>query len=226
MGKVIHPVAVAVLLALSAHTVAGAQTMGTADGTLSTGEADVTRDLGALAPEFRARLERVLDRMTREFGPGVAVIETWRSQTRQDALYAQGRTRPGPVVTWTRSSAHLSGYAADVKIASVYARRGAYARLASIARSEGLRTLGARDPGHLELPRVRGRYAGAPPAGSARALSRIVASKAGAMPPSDPTVFAASPYAEIMTGPSGFAGVPPAGYGLGQAALGRERVPE
>jgi peptidoglycan L-alanyl-D-glutamate endopeptidase CwlK len=31
---------------------------------------------------------------------------TYRSQEEQDALYAQGRTKPGTKVTWTRSSRH------------------------------------------------------------------------------------------------------------------------
>jgi peptidoglycan L-alanyl-D-glutamate endopeptidase CwlK len=31
---------------------------------------------------------------------------TYRSQAEQDALYAQGRSTPGPKVTWTLSSRH------------------------------------------------------------------------------------------------------------------------
>ena len=109
----------------------------------------VVRDVGALAPEFRARLDRVLARMRSEFGAEVEVVETVRSQSRQEALYAQGRTAPGPVVTWTRSSAHLTGYAADVVVGGSYDNEPAYARLATIAREEGLRTLRPRDPGHV-----------------------------------------------------------------------------
>ena len=37
-----------------------------------------------------------------------------RSIERQKALYDQGRTRPGPVVTWTMNSKHLRGMAFDV----------------------------------------------------------------------------------------------------------------
>lgn len=37
-----------------------------------------------------------------------------RTQAEQDALYAQGRTKPGPVVTWTRNSNHIGGRAVDV----------------------------------------------------------------------------------------------------------------
>ena len=118
--------------------------------------ADVTtpvNDSEALSPEFRARLDRVIERMKNEYGHDVQLVETARSQERQDHLYEQGRTRGGPVVTWTRDSAHLTGDAADVVIDGKWNSAEGFARLQSIAREEGLRTLGMRDPGHLELPR-------------------------------------------------------------------------
>lgn len=42
-----------------------------------------------------------------------------RTQTDQDNLYAQGRTKPGPIVTWTRTSHHIIqkdgyGHAVDI----------------------------------------------------------------------------------------------------------------
>lgn len=37
-----------------------------------------------------------------------------RSQRVQDELYAQGRTKPGNKVTWTRNSKHCSGNAVDL----------------------------------------------------------------------------------------------------------------
>jgi peptidoglycan L-alanyl-D-glutamate endopeptidase CwlK len=42
------------------------------------------------------------------------VTEGRRTQARQDALYAQGRTAPGQIVTWTRSSKHIDGLAVDL----------------------------------------------------------------------------------------------------------------
>ena len=39
-----------------------------------------------------------------------------RTQAEQDALYAQGRTAPGPVVTWTRHSRHIGGRAFDLTL--------------------------------------------------------------------------------------------------------------
>ncbi|MCU0634953.1 MAG: M15 family metallopeptidase, partial [Gemmatimonadaceae bacterium] len=110
------------------------------------------RSLEGLSPDFRARLERVIERMRTDHGHDVQLVETTRSPERQAWLYAQGRTRPGQVVTWTQHSAHLSGDAADVIIDGQWRNDRAYGRLHRIAEDEGLRTLGARDPGHLELP--------------------------------------------------------------------------
>ena len=110
-------------------------------------------DTDAIAPELRARLQRVVDRMRDEHGYDVTVVETARSQERQDLLYEQGRTRSGEVVTWTRDSQHVHGRAADVMVNGGYDDAAAFRTLQQVAREEGLRTLGMRDPGHLELPR-------------------------------------------------------------------------
>jgi hypothetical protein len=112
-----------------------------------------SRDAEALAPELRVRFGRVVARMRDEFGHEVAVAEAGRTQERQDYLYAQGRTRPGPVVTWTRHSEHTLGRAVDVTIDGGWDDAGAFRLLQRVAREEGLDTLGARDPGHLQLPR-------------------------------------------------------------------------
>lgn len=42
-----------------------------------------------------------------------SVIYGLRSQAEQDALYAQGRTKPGKIVTWVRHSKHTEGKAID-----------------------------------------------------------------------------------------------------------------
>lgn len=41
---------------------------------------------------------------------------TRRSQEEQNALYEQGRTTPGKIVTWTRRSRHITGEAFDIAI--------------------------------------------------------------------------------------------------------------
>ncbi|MGZ8411628.1 MAG: hypothetical protein ACXW05_02770 [Gemmatirosa sp.] len=119
----------------------------------ATSTAAPSRDVEALAPELQTRLERVMDRMRDEFGHEVEIVETHRSQERQDALFAQGRTRPGPVVTWTRTSQHTGGLAVVGRIDGGWDDADAFATLQRVAREEGLKTLGPRDGGHLELPR-------------------------------------------------------------------------
>ncbi len=47
-------------------------------------------------------------------GLNVLITETYRSQERQNYLYAQGRTRPGNKVTWTKNSRHTSRRAWDI----------------------------------------------------------------------------------------------------------------
>ncbi|MEX0912215.1 MAG: flagellar hook-length control protein FliK [Gemmatimonadota bacterium] len=114
---------------------------------------EVNNDLEMLQPEFRTRLDRVIERMEAEFGHSVRVVEAHRSQARQDFLYEQGRSRSGDVVTWTRNSNHTQGRAVDVMIDGTYNNPVGYQRLAQIAAEEGLRTLGPMDPGHIELPK-------------------------------------------------------------------------
>ena len=112
----------------------------------------VVKTTAALDPELQEKLARVMARMRDETGHDVKVTETFRSQERQDALFAQGRDAAGPVVTWTRNSKHTQGRAVDVVLQGEAPTLDAYATLQRIANEEGLRTLGARDPGHLELP--------------------------------------------------------------------------
>jgi uncharacterized protein YcbK (DUF882 family) len=112
---------------------------------------NVVDTTAALDPELQAKLARVAARMKEETGLDVNVTETYRSQDRQNALFAQGRETPGQVVTWTQNSKHTQGRAVDVTLGGG-AEMDAYATLQRIAGEEGLRTLGAKDPGHLELP--------------------------------------------------------------------------
>jgi hypothetical protein len=141
----------------------------------------VERDIELVHPELRVRVERVIDRMREEHGHRVDVVETLRHQARQNFLFEQGRSRPGPVVTWTRNSNHSDGRAVDVIIDGSYDNPAAYARLGRIAAQEGLRTLGARDPGHLELPREPGELPGmADRRGVVAARSAPVVGAAGA----------------------------------------------
>lgn len=42
------------------------------------------------------------------------VVEGLRTKQRQEELYAQGRTKPGKIVTWTMKSKHIDGLAVDI----------------------------------------------------------------------------------------------------------------
>lgn len=104
-----------------------------------------------LHPELREKVERVIERMASEHGIQVRLTEGYRTPERQRHLYAQGRTRPGPVVTWTTDSLHSRGRAADLKVEGPWDQTRAYALLQRVAEEEGLGTLGMKDPGHVEL---------------------------------------------------------------------------
>lgn len=66
-----------------------------------------SRDLKHLHPLLRPKCEAFLAEAERR-GTGVLITCTYRSNAEQDALYAQGRTAPGRIVTRARGgqSAH------------------------------------------------------------------------------------------------------------------------
>jgi peptidoglycan L-alanyl-D-glutamate endopeptidase CwlK len=67
-----------------------------------------------LYPPFRAKLAQVLKETEAALGEPWVATETYRSPERQLYLFAQGRTRPGPVITWLKSPQwHGAGLAAD-----------------------------------------------------------------------------------------------------------------
>ena len=54
-------------------------------------------------------------RMT-DAGIDFIITCTKRTQEEQEELYAQGRTKPGKIVTWTLKSKHIEGRAFDIAI--------------------------------------------------------------------------------------------------------------
>ena len=78
-----------------------------------TNETKVCRDINALSPVAQKACRAFLAACEKE-GLPVLITETYRSQARQDYLYAQGRTRAGKVVTWTRNSRHTGRMAWDI----------------------------------------------------------------------------------------------------------------
>jgi peptidoglycan L-alanyl-D-glutamate endopeptidase CwlK len=61
----------------------------------------------------RPDLQRVIRHAASITTTPFAIVSGNRTQAQQDHLYAQGRTRPGLVVTWTRNSNHIGGAAID-----------------------------------------------------------------------------------------------------------------
>lgn len=71
------------------------------------------KDITALLPNAQTACNLFLAKCA-EQGLKVRITETYRSQARQNELYAQGRTKPGNIVTWTKSSRHTSRRAWDI----------------------------------------------------------------------------------------------------------------
>jgi peptidoglycan L-alanyl-D-glutamate endopeptidase CwlK len=61
-------------------------------------------------PDLVRVVELAIKLTTVEF----VVAQGARTQAEQDELYAQGRTKPGAKVTWTRNSRHIGGFAVDL----------------------------------------------------------------------------------------------------------------
>jgi peptidoglycan L-alanyl-D-glutamate endopeptidase CwlK len=74
-------------------------------------------------------------------GLKVLITETYRSQERQNYLYAQGRTAKGQIVTWTKQSRHTSRRAWDIcqnVKGQEYSNTTFFRRCGEIARSLGI----------------------------------------------------------------------------------------
>lgn len=61
-----------------------------------------------------AALVNVVHRAVKALPFAVMVVEGVRTKQRQAELYAQGRTTPGKIVTWTMQSKHIEGRAVDL----------------------------------------------------------------------------------------------------------------
>lgn len=71
------------------------------------------RDISELSPNAQKACNLFMAECKKQ-GLNVLITETYRSQARQDYLYAQGRTRAGNKVTWTKNSRHTSRRAWDI----------------------------------------------------------------------------------------------------------------
>ncbi len=118
----------------------------------------MSRSLDDLRPEFRELVDKWFAGL---FASSIDILITCtlRTPMEQDALYAQGRTLPGPIVTKARSgeSAHQYGLALDF----VILRNGkpdwsgdspAWDQAITIAQRSGLQSLRPMESAHLQHP--------------------------------------------------------------------------
>ncbi|WP_042470686.1 M15 family metallopeptidase [Bacillus ndiopicus] len=76
------------------------------------------RDLAELLPIAQTACRLLFQECYKAGITNIFITETYRSQERQNYLYAQGRTRPGQIVTWTLNSNHKSRLAWDIAVGS------------------------------------------------------------------------------------------------------------
>jgi peptidoglycan L-alanyl-D-glutamate endopeptidase CwlK len=126
------------------------------------------RSLNLLYPPFAEKVQQGL-LLAEKVGLHAAVFEGWRSIQRQGALFAQGRTTPGKIITYARpwQSLHQYGVAVDIVFdgdekpgvqwswEGDYAdgKKDDYAQLAVIMKSLGFEWLGDKniERAHFQL---------------------------------------------------------------------------
>lgn len=72
------------------------------------------RDLSELKPAAQLACRLLFQECYKAGITDIFITETYRSPERQKYLYAQGRSRPGKVVTWTLNSNHSGRLAWDI----------------------------------------------------------------------------------------------------------------
>ena len=98
------------------------------------------RDINELLPVAQEACRLFLSECKKE-KLDVLITETYRSQQRQDELYAKGRTEPGDKVTWTKNSRHTSRLAWDIcknKKGEEYSESAFFASCGAIAKRLGI----------------------------------------------------------------------------------------
>lgn len=72
----------------------------------------------SLHPKIKDEVKTLLEQAETEISSNykIRIVQAYRSKVYQDALYAQGRTKPGPIVTQAKggSSFHNYGLAIDI----------------------------------------------------------------------------------------------------------------
>lgn len=83
---------------------------------MSTSVTTTSRDLAELLSAAQTACRLLFQECYKAGITNIFITETYRSQERQNYLYAQGRTRPGQIVTWTLNSNHKSRLAWDIAV--------------------------------------------------------------------------------------------------------------
>lgn len=118
------------------------------------------RDIKLLHPTLRPKAEELI-RKAKAVGIDIIITQTLRTKAEQDALYAQGRTKPGSIVTNAKypQSLHCWGVAFDFAVmvnGKVSWNEVHYSKVGPLGESLGL-VWGGRwknfpDKPHFELP--------------------------------------------------------------------------
>ncbi len=74
-----------------------------------------SRDIGELLPPVQVRVQRFID-LCHEHGIDLLITSTYRDNESQDALYAQGRTKPGKIVTKAKGGQSWHNYRCAVDV--------------------------------------------------------------------------------------------------------------
>lgn len=115
----------------------------------------------ALQPLVRRQSEKVIAEMEK-FGYPVMVFQGFRSKAEQDYLYAQGRTRPGSIITNAKGGYSFHNYGVAVDIVFIENGRASWGEhhpwniLGQIGKKHGFLWggdwVGFKDRPHLEMP--------------------------------------------------------------------------
>lgn len=119
---------------------------------------DITKpnkDLNLVDPQLKELVLELLAQTADIDGWSTFVTEGLRSNERQAWLYAQGRTRPGSIVTYIQSNGpHSQGKAVDIAFQKGHQASwnpDLYAKIVPIAKALGLKW-GGDFPGFKDMP--------------------------------------------------------------------------
>lgn len=74
-------------------------------------------NLRGLDPSLAVYAKALVLYLREDLGLPAIITESGRTRKRQAQLYAQGRSAPGAIITWTRDSKHVAGRAFDLSFA-------------------------------------------------------------------------------------------------------------